>query len=191
MTDDLGTWLRQQREDRGWSRREMARQLIQAGRAAGDNSLPGIDSMCHNIRQWERGQRALTERYRLHHCKALGIPPAKFGSAPAGTHPGTLAPAASPVPVLPAVTPDAEPPVHVPTATPHLADPHLPASIAVAYRGIQEPGLGRFTVEQEVLMAAHEGSDHAEQAGQPGIGDATLRAAPRRPGAAIAPDRLR
>ena len=53
----------------------MARQLIQAGRAAGDNSLPGIDSMCHNIRQWERGQRALTERYRLLYCKALGTPP--------------------------------------------------------------------------------------------------------------------
>ena len=87
MSSELGTWLRQQRETRGWSRREMARQLIQAGRAAGDNSLPGIDSMCHNIRQWERGQRALTERYRLHHCKALGIPPAQFGSAPSGHSP--------------------------------------------------------------------------------------------------------
>jgi tetratricopeptide (TPR) repeat protein len=57
---------------------------------------------------------------------------------------------------------------------PYLADAHLPASIAVAYREIQEPGLGRFTVEQEVLMAAHEGSEQAEQAGQPGIGDATF-----------------
>ena len=174
MTDDLGTWLRQQREARGWSRREMARQLIQAGRAAGDNSLPDIDSMCHNIRQWERGQRTLTDRYRLHYCKALGIPPAQFGSAPTGTHPGTLAPAASLAPALPAVPPAAELPVRVSSGTPHRADPRLSVPLAVAYRGMQEPGLGRFTVEREVLMAAHEGSEQAEQAGQPGIGDATF-----------------
>ena len=174
MSSELGTWLRQQREARGWSRREMARQLIQAGRAAGDNSLPGIDSMCHNIRQWERGQRALTERCKLHHCKALGIPPAQFGSAPTGTYPEALAPAASLAPALPGVPQAAEPPVRVFSATPHQADPHLPVPLAVAYRGRQEPGSGRFTVEQEVLMAAHEGSDHAEQAGQPGIGEATF-----------------
>ena len=47
MSSELGTWLRQQREARSWSRREMARQLVQAGRAADDNSLPDIDSMCH------------------------------------------------------------------------------------------------------------------------------------------------
>ncbi|MGA2828956.1 MAG: hypothetical protein ABSF03_22910 [Streptosporangiaceae bacterium] len=174
MSSELGTWLRQQRQARSWSGREMARQLIRAGRAAGDNSLPGVDNMCHNIRQWERGQRALTERYRLLYCKALGIPPAGFGSGPAGTHPGTVAPPASPVPALPAVPPAAEAPIYVPTATPYLADAHLPASIAVAYRGRQEPGLGHFTVEREVLMAAHDGSEQAEQAGQPGIGEATF-----------------
>ena len=36
----LGAWLRQQREDRGWSRREQARRLIQAGRAAGTPPCP-------------------------------------------------------------------------------------------------------------------------------------------------------
>ena len=38
----------------------MARQLIEAGRAKGD-TLPGTDSMCHNIHRWERGQGGLTE----------------------------------------------------------------------------------------------------------------------------------
>ena len=174
MSSELGTWLRQQREARSWSRREMARELVQAGRAADDNSLPDIDSMCHYIRQWERDQRGPTERYKLHYCKALGIPPAQFGSAPAGTRTGTLASATSSAPALPAVPPAAEPPVHLSSATPHQADPRLSVPLAVAYRGTQEPGLGRFTVEQEVLMAAHEGSDHAEQAGQPGIGEATF-----------------
>jgi hypothetical protein len=36
----LSVWLRQQREDRGWSRREQARRLIQAGRDAGDTAMP-------------------------------------------------------------------------------------------------------------------------------------------------------
>jgi tetratricopeptide (TPR) repeat protein len=34
--------------------------------------------------------------------------------------------------------------------------------------------LGDSIVQQEVLMAAHESSEHAEQAGQPGIGEATF-----------------
>ncbi len=59
MAETLAAWLRQQREARGWSRREMARQLIQAGRAADDTSIPGMDSMCHNIHRWERGQGGL------------------------------------------------------------------------------------------------------------------------------------
>ena len=35
MSENLATWLRQQRETRGWTKREMGRQLIQAGRATG------------------------------------------------------------------------------------------------------------------------------------------------------------
>src|SRR5450755_13225 len=45
---------------------------------------------------------------------------------------------------------------------------------AVAYRGQQEPGLGGSWIEREVLMTAHEGSEHAEQAERRDIGDATL-----------------
>jgi hypothetical protein len=44
----------------------------------------------------------------------------------------------------------------------------------LGYRGRQEPGMGDSTVEHEVLMAAHEASDHAEQAEEHGIGEATL-----------------
>ena len=56
MAETLGAWLRQQREARSWTRREMARQLIQAGRDTGDTTVPGMDSMCHNIHRWERGR---------------------------------------------------------------------------------------------------------------------------------------
>ena len=137
MAENLGAWLVRQREARSWSRREMARQLVEAGRATGDKTLPGIDSLCHNIHRWERGQGGLTERYKLHYCTALGIPPVQFGTDPAAQ----LQPADSP----------------------------LPAPPAVAYRGKQDPA-----VEREVLMAAHEGSDHAEQAGVHGVGAATF-----------------
>jgi transcriptional regulator with XRE-family HTH domain len=141
MPETLGAWLRQQREARSWSQREMARQLIQAGRDTGDTSMPGIDSVCHNIHRWERGQGGLTERYKLHYCRALGIPSAQFGNQ------------------------------QVP---PDPAGPDLLIPLAVAYRGIQDPQMGDSTVKREVLMAAHDGSDHAEQAEEHGIGDATF-----------------
>jgi len=165
MSENLGAWLRQQREARGWARREMARQLIQAGRSAGDTSMPGMDSMGHNIHRWERGQGGLTERYKLHYCTALGIPPDQFGADPADHHTLTPAPAAT-------LAPPASPPsAHVPAA---LGDPRLLAPVAVAYRGRKEPDMGDFMVEREVLMAAHDGSDHAEQAEEHGIGEATF-----------------
>ena len=143
----------------------MARQFIQAGRATGDTSLPGMDSMCHNIHRWERGQGGLTERYKLHYCTVLGIPPDQFGTDPADSNPLTPAPAATLAP--PAVLPSA----YVPAA---LVDPRLLVPVAVAYRGIEEPDMGDFMVEREVLMAAHDGSDHAEQAEEHGIGEATF-----------------
>jgi hypothetical protein len=44
----------------------------------------------------------------------------------------------------------------------------------VAYRRIQEPDSGCYWIEREVLMTAHEGSEHAEGAERRDIGDATL-----------------
>jgi hypothetical protein len=146
VPEKLGGWLRRQREARSWSRREMARQLIQAGRDTGDTSMPGIDSVYHNIQRWERGHGDLSERYKLHYCHALAIPPGQFGADPAA-NPQT---------------------VHIP------ADPSLTTPVAVAYRGRQDPQLDDSAVEREVLMAAHQGSDHAEQAEEHGIGDATF-----------------
>ena len=86
----LGEWLRRQRQARAWSRAEMARQLIKAARASDDTSLPGIDSICHNIYRWERGTVGLTERYKLYYCVALGLSPDDFG-AEKPEQPGDLA----------------------------------------------------------------------------------------------------
>jgi tetratricopeptide (TPR) repeat protein len=174
MSSELGAWLRQQREARGLTRPEMARQLIRAGQAKGDKSMPGADSMCHNIYRWERGADGLSERYRLCYCQVLGIPPSHFGPgrpdslATAPQPPGTIiAATASGVPAVPSAADAAR-------LAPGLADPAVLLPAALAYRGIQEPDVGVPMVEREVLMAAHEGSDHAEQAEAHGIGEATL-----------------
>ena len=135
MSSELAAWLRRQREDRGWTRSELARQLIKAARARGDASVPGADNISHNIYRWERGTVTPAERYRLYYCGAFGIPFTQFGAAP--------------------------PPGMVDTGPEHPAAP--------AYRGAPSSAIRR-----EVLMAAHEGSGHAERAEQRGIGEATL-----------------
>jgi transcriptional regulator with XRE-family HTH domain len=135
MPAGLGAWLREQRETRGWSRTDMARKLITAARSAGDHSMPGADSICHNIYRWERGLSGLSERHKFNYCRAFGITPAQFGPSR---------------PEVPAQ----------PTASADLPAPRLED--------------GRFTIKQEVLMAAYEGSDHSAQAEDHGIGGATL-----------------
>src|SRR6266581_2639936 len=139
MSSELAAWLRRQREDRGWTRTELARQLIRAARARGDTSLPGTDNISHNIYRWERGAVTPAERYKLLYCSAFGIPFSQFGTA------------------LPPGMVD--------------AGPAVPA--ASAYGGTP-PERGGSAIRREVLMAAHEGSAHAEGVEQRGIGEATL-----------------
>ena len=79
MADDLGLWLRQQRQSRGWSAAEMARKLQHAARANGDTTLPGTAILTSYIRRWEHGTITPGERYQLRYCKALDIRPERFG----------------------------------------------------------------------------------------------------------------
>src|SRR6266702_3428428 len=137
MSSELAAWLRRQREDRGWTRSEMARHLIKAARARGDASVPGADNISHNIYRWERGAVTPAERYQLYYCGAFGIPFSQFG-APA--RPGTQA-----------------------GAPPGMVDPSLGAAAVPAYRelpsaGPAAPAVGAAAIRREVLMAAHEGS---------------------------------
>jgi transcriptional regulator with XRE-family HTH domain len=144
MSSELGDWLRRQREDRGWTRAEMARQLIRAAKARGDTSVPGVDNISHNIYRWERGVVGPSERFRHYYCVAFAIPFSQFGIAagPSSPNPG-------------------------PNPSP---DPSPAAPATPAHHGTP----GGCTIRREVLMAAHEGSEHAERAEQRGIGEATL-----------------
>jgi hypothetical protein len=170
MATDIGAWLRQQREARGWPRAEMARRLVQAGRDAGDTAMPSAPSMLHNIHRWER-EGGLSERHKLHYCRVLGILPSQFGPGKQeGQRVTTAEPSAQALTTLPGA---AGVPSHLPSAF-RPQDPRLPAAAFVAYRGLDEPDMGGLMVMREVLMAAHEGSNHAEQAEDHGIGEATL-----------------
>ena len=80
----VAAWLRAEREKRGWSRPEMARRLRYAAHANDDHSVPGLDSMQHNIYRWERGADGISERYRLLYKSVLGIAPPTAESA--GNH---------------------------------------------------------------------------------------------------------
>jgi transcriptional regulator with XRE-family HTH domain/tetratricopeptide (TPR) repeat protein len=173
MAAGLGAWLRRQREARGWTRPELARLLIQAGHAKGDRSMPGPDSVCHNIYRWERGADLPSERYQHCYCRVFGIPLSQFGPAREAAAPGAatlgetaLGETASAWPAAPAFSPG--------SAISALAGPPLPIPAPVAYRGEREPDPGSWLVQREVLMAAHEGSDHAEEAEAHGIGEATF-----------------
>jgi transcriptional regulator with XRE-family HTH domain len=167
MSSELGAWLRQQREDRGWTRSELARQLIKIARTRGDTSVPSADNISHNIYRWERGAVTPAERYQLYYCGAFGIPFSQFGvPAQPGTQPGAQPGTQPGAPALSG-------------APPGMVDPSLGAAAVLAYRelpsaGPAAPAVGAAAIRREVLMAAHEGSEHAERAEQRGIGEATL-----------------
>jgi transcriptional regulator with XRE-family HTH domain len=74
-------WMRRQRQARGWSVSEMRRRLREAAREAGD-TLPSDECLGVMIRRWEKGVGGVSERYRMHYCRALDIPLASFGTAP-------------------------------------------------------------------------------------------------------------
>ena len=86
----LGSWLRQQREARFWSRAEMARRLIRAAQGQGDKSVPSVDHISHNIYRWERGVVGVGEHYRsatatrsgFRSLRSAGVPSPRSRRAP-------------------------------------------------------------------------------------------------------------
>src|SRR6266571_2494229 len=173
MSSELAGWLRRQRQSRGWPIAEMARQLRRAALDSGDHTVPDCNAMCRNIRRWENGNGGVSERHKLHYCRALGIGAEEFAPTPPQPPTAATDPGAAAVPVA-----HVAPAVFAGRLVPYLSQAAvIPAALApteVAYRWLQEPDPGDPTVEREVLMAAHEGSQHAEGAERRDIGDATL-----------------
>ena len=75
--DGFGAWLRRQREQRLWTRAELARRIIQAARDHGDTTMPSACSITRNLYRWERGANGISDRYRLYCCDVLGARPSQ------------------------------------------------------------------------------------------------------------------
>ncbi|MBV9450775.1 MAG: hypothetical protein JO345_33285 [Streptosporangiaceae bacterium] len=166
MLTGIGWWLRQQREARGWPRREMASRLIQAAQAAGDATVPVTEHLETYIRRWESSRHQLTERYRIYYCTAFGIRPGQFGTAPLPKTPGPGPQGSSPS--------NGTEPVLVAPATLDLTGRHPPVQGIVAPDAMDGSEVDHVAVGREVVTAAHEGTDLAEQAEQLCIGATTL-----------------
>jgi hypothetical protein len=89
--------IRAERKIRGWTVYTMAKKL----RAAADrpSDVPDLETICRNIRRWEKGGSDVSERYRYMYCRAFDrTEPELFGSGPPGIIPGpagsTMPPAA-------------------------------------------------------------------------------------------------
>lgn len=66
----IGARLRAEREDREWSRPEMARRLRAC---SGDDELPDVPNLTDMIKAWEKGKHAVSVRYQKHYAAAFGI----------------------------------------------------------------------------------------------------------------------
>jgi transcriptional regulator with XRE-family HTH domain/tetratricopeptide (TPR) repeat protein len=166
VSTGIGRWLRQQREARGWARREMANRLTQAAQAASDATMPGIEHLETYIRRWESGRHQLTERYRLHYCTAFGLRPSQFGTAPLPP-PKTLP--QQPAPQAPPASSGASP---LPGVAPLLdLTSHSPAPADCTESC--EPDTDYPAPGRRVVLAAHDASGHVEQAEQHRIGEVT------------------
>jgi len=169
MSHDLGLWLREQRQARGWSAAEMARQLQRAARANGDKTVPGCAILASYIRRWEHGTTGPTERYRLHYCTALGIPPAQFGSSQPQPPEAEDSPASA-VPDAPGIRPGAD----------LLAWPGEPGGyrdIEGRYKDADRVGWPAGTgvaLDLVITAIAEESQDFGEWADTSNVGDATL-----------------
>src|SRR6516225_3018436 len=79
MTDVTSQTLRLWRESKGWDVPRMARELRKAARDSGED-VAAHHGLVKMIPQWERGNRAPRERYRLLYLKVFediagGLPP--------------------------------------------------------------------------------------------------------------------
>jgi transcriptional regulator with XRE-family HTH domain len=71
VTDETSETLRQWRESQGWDVPRMARELRKAARDTGED-VAAHHGLVKMIPQWERGNRAPRERYRLLYLKVFG-----------------------------------------------------------------------------------------------------------------------
>jgi hypothetical protein len=110
---DLGGWLRQQREQRSWTRTELARRLIKVAQVSGDTAMPAAEDVAANIYRWERGTVSPPTVTGSTTATAWASRPTA-SAAPAGTPPRTSPGSSSPSACPKAPTPSSGSPAPKP-----------------------------------------------------------------------------
>ncbi|WP_157995674.1 helix-turn-helix domain-containing protein [Thermomonospora amylolytica] len=73
----LGRRLAEERESRGWSKREMARRLF----AADDRPYPSTETLLSYVKRWEAGKGGISRRYRTAYARVFEMDETElFGS---------------------------------------------------------------------------------------------------------------
>ncbi len=138
----------------------MRRRLRKAAQSAGD-TLPGNECLGVMIRRWEKGTGGVSERYRLHYCKAFQIPIDQFGySRPAAEPDSPEDSAAEPAGGA------------AQQAMPSAARAIGSTSGGPVARLAARPNSS--SIADEIQVTASESSEHAEQAEACDFGAATL-----------------
>lgn len=163
-----GRWLREQRQARSWSVPQMGRKLREAAAAAGD-TLPSRDCLHVMIHRWEDDRSGISERYRLHFCKAFQIPADQFGWP------------------FPLITSEASPDPALSPAGGTAGRPAAAARPGIGYapggragpgdadgRELLMPAGFERSVGWLLLASAQESSDRARHAERRNVGSATL-----------------
>ncbi len=176
-----GQWLRQHRQSRGWSVPEMRRHLREAAGEVGD-TLPGNECLGVMIRRWEKDDGGgVSERYRMHYCRAFKVPFEQFGSAPIVR--SEPAPDTSAVPTTQNASPPEIPaaPAQIQAVADHrqqlAAKPQATSPADQVQRDSDDrvkPVSGGLTFGHQVALTAHQGSEHAQRAERRDIGEASL-----------------
>ncbi|HET9898834.1 MAG TPA: hypothetical protein VFQ44_28255 [Streptosporangiaceae bacterium] len=179
----------------------MRRHLREAARDAGD-TLPGNECLGVMIRRWEKDDGGVSERYRMHYCRAFKIPFEEFGTAPvtpppvagygvpvhAGAVPGgpgaqEAHPAPPPAPrsVAPATAPSPAPSFVAPAsglvsgpASAFAAGPASGPASAFAAASMHHGAGAPASLAQQVQLTAHQSNEHAQRAERRDIGEASL-----------------
>ncbi|GGT09110.1 hypothetical protein GCM10010156_77500 [Planobispora rosea] len=108
---DLPAWavrLRDERRQRLWTQRDMAKRLAEAADAHTHDRLPERESLVLMIKDWEAGRHQPKAPYRVLYCRVFGTDEAELFGDQQDHAPAEALSVPVPAPPLPTIAPDAD-----------------------------------------------------------------------------------
>jgi len=166
MAADLHAWairLREERRNRLWTQREMARRLVEAADVETRGQLPARETIIRRIKAYEAGHNRPGDPYRVLYARAFGIPETElFRKEHHQVIPNLLPLAAPSLPLSPnsCVAPELVDYFRLQLLSHYAADAflgprHLIGTVVVQYQSIAEfAGQAKGEVQRELLRLA-------------------------------------